>query len=295
MGSPCAIITFRGELFSGQAGLKREKFHYRISTCSLWPGSDEYRGVGRFAGPSTGFLPPRTPRAPRVLVGGRGFEVSGNGAMMGLVQDFFTTEAPRAQRFLWWEGADSRSVGMALCRGWYRFCFTTEAQRAQRFFVVGRRRLERSEPGGDCALSGVVGGFFTTEAQRAQRFFMVGWRGFEVSGNGAMLGLVGVFFHHRDTEGTEIFYGGVARIRGQWEWRDVGVGRGLFSPQRHRGHRDFMVGKRRLERGESGGNGALLGLVGGFFTTEAQRAQRFFMVGKRRFERSEPGGDCALS
>ena len=162
------------------------------------------------------------------MVGWRGFEVSGNGAMMGLVQDFFTTEAQRAQRFLWWEGADSRSVGMALCRGWYRFFFTTEAQRAQRFFVVGRRRLERGESGGNGALSGVVGGFFTTKAQRAQRFFMVGWRGFEVSGNCAMMGLV----------------------------------QELFTTEAQRAQRFFRVRARRFE---GSGNGTLSGVEGAFF------------------------------
>ena len=128
----------------------------------------------------------------------------------GWYRVFFTTKTQRAQRFLWWEGADSRSVGMALCRGWYRFFFTTEAQRAQRFFVVGRRRLERGESGGNGALLGLVGGCFTTE----------------------------------DTEGTEIF-GKSAPIRGQWEWRIVGGGRCFFSPQRTQPHlktREFRRG-----------------------------------------------------
>ena len=171
------------------------------------------------------------------MVGGRGFEVSGNGALSGVVQVFFHHRGTEDT-----EGTES--------------------------FGGGGRGFEVS---GNGAMLGLVQVFFTTEAQRAQRFFMVGvarirgqweWRG---------LGLVGVFFHHRDTEGTEIlwwggadsrsvgmarcwgwyrifspqrhrqrFYGGVARIRGQWEWRDVGVGTGFFSPQRHRGHRDFL-------------------------------------------------------
>ena len=119
---------------------------------------------------------------------------------------------------------------------------------------------------------GVGTGFFSPpRTQRAQRF-LVRARRFEGSGNGALSGLVQVFFHHRGTEGTEIFYGGVARIRGQWEWRDVGVGRGLFSPQRHRGHRDFMVGWRGFE---VSGNGALSG-VRGLFSPQRHRGHRDF-------------------
>ena len=175
----------------------------------------EVSGNGAMLGLVQGFFHHRDTEGTEIfMVGWRGFEVSGNGAMSGLVGVFFhhrgtegteifyggvarirgqwewrdvgvgrglfsPQKTQRAQRFLWWEGADSRSVGMALCRGWYRFFFTTEAQRAQRFFVVGRRRLERGESGGNGALLGLVGGFVTTE----------------------------------DTKSTEIFYGGKASIR----------------------------------------------------------------------------------
>ncbi len=50
------------------------------------------------------------------MVGGRGFEVSGNGAMLGLVQEFFTTEAQRAQRFfvVEWRGFEVSGNGAML-------------------------------------------------------------------------------------------------------------------------------------------------------------------------------------
>ena len=108
----------------------------------------------------TGFFTTEAQRSQRFfVVGRRRFEVSGNGALLGVVGGFFTTEDT--------EGTE--------------------------IFMVGRRRFERGEPGGDCALSRVVQLFFTTEAQRAPRFFMVGGRGFEVSGNCALLGVGGFF------------------------------------------------------------------------------------------------------
>ena len=156
----------------------------------------------------------------------------------GPAQGFFHHRGHRGHKDFWWEGADSRSVGMARCRGWYRI-FSPQRHRGHRDFYGGRARIRGQW---EWRFVGVGTGLFSPQRHRGHRDFLW-WGGAdwsEVSGNGAMLGLVGVFFHHRGTEGTEIFYGGVARIRGQWEWRFVGGGTGFFSPQRHRGHRDFL-------------------------------------------------------
>ena len=187
--------------------------------------------------------------------------------------------------------------------------------------MVGRRRFERGEPGGDCALLGMVQVFFHHRGHRGHRDFC------REGVDSRSVGLARCsgwyrFFHHRGTEVTEIFCGGKAPIRGQWEWRFVGGGRGFFHHRGHRGHRDFYGGKASIRawrtwwrlrivaggtvvfhhRGTEGteifygGRARIRGqwelrFVGGgrfFFTTEAQRAQRF-LVRARRFEGSGYG------
>ena len=163
--------------------------------------------------------------------------------------------------------------------------------KSTKIFMVGRRRFERGEPGGDCALLGMVQVFFHHRGHRGHRDFC------REGVDSRSVGLARCsgwyrFFHHRGTEVSEIFCGGKAPIRGQWEWRFVGGGRGFFHHRGHRGHRDFYGGKASIRmRGEPGGDCALSRVVQLFFTTEAQRAPRFFMVGGRGFEVS---GNCAL-
>ena len=244
----------------------------------------------RFVGGGTGFFHHRGTEGTEIFYGGRA-RIRGQWELrfVGGGRFFFTTEAQRAPRFFMVEGADSRSVGMALCRGG-RVFFTTEAQRAPRFLVRGRG----FEVSGYVALLGEVQDFFTTKTQRAQRFLW--WEGVDSSVANLVeiahcWGWYRFFFTTEDTEGTEIFVE-KASIRGQWDWRDVRVGTGFFTTEAQRSQRFFVVGRRRFE---VSGNGALLGVVGGFFTTEDTEGTEIFMVGRRRFERGEPGGDCALS
>ena len=176
--------------------------------------------------------------------------------MSGPAQVFYH-RGHRGHREFWWEGADSRSVGMARCWGWYRI-FSPQRHRGHRDFYGGRARIRGQW---EWRFVGGGTGFFSPQRHRGHRDFLW-WGGADSRSveNGAMLGLVGGFFHHRGTEGTEIFYGGVARIRGQWEWRDVGVVGGFFTTEAQRAQR-FLVGWRGFE---VSGNGAL-GLVGVFF------------------------------
>ena len=167
---------------------------------------------------------------------------------------------------------------MSWIRAWWRLhiagggtgFFTTEAQR-HRELLVGRRGFERD---GNGAFSGKVH-VFSPPRHRGHREILVGCRGFERDENGAFSGKVQVFSPQRHREillgGADSSVVGMAHCRGWYR---------IVSPQRHRGHREILLGWRGFERD---GNGAFSGKVHVFSPPRTPRALIFTRKSGHRF------------